>query len=89
MKTLQDNLNEIKIDLCCLELKDKNLIPEPCLRVEIFLRQKLQTPPFFYKNLNEQGVLLSSFESQIVPINKTRAEMRESCFLRIPVKQSL
>jgi len=92
LKYLQQDLNEIKIDLCCLELKDKNLILEPCIRVEIFLfHLNTSNPPlvFFYKTLNEPDKFMSSFETQIVAINKTKAELRESCFLRIPVKGSL
>ena len=41
MQNLQD-LNEIKLDLHSLQFKDANLIKQPFVRIQIFLRQSNQ-----------------------------------------------
>ena len=80
-------LNEIKLDLHSLHFNDANLIKQPFVRIQIFLRQKDQgCSDHLYGTFDEMALKSISHQSIIVPVHQNRAIFRDTCFLKIPTK---
>lgn len=83
-------MNELKINVVSLQLKDKNL-PHSVYRVQVFLIQKnsqvsstIKFEESFYQTGLPKKKMEESFQTQISTIKKGVVNFRSECFLRVP-----
>ena len=87
LKQYMSNLNEIKLDLCCLEIQEQKLAPQKFCRLQVFLRfMKNGCMQQIYSSLDDMSARLYSYQTQITEIVKKKADFKETCFIKIPTK---
>lgn len=80
------NLNEIKLDLCCVEINQQ---PEfRFARAQIFLRKDGDgCKQELYDSIDSRGRRKFSYQTQIAELHKKKLSFKETCFIRIPTKE--
>ena len=64
LKQYMSNLNEIKVDLCCLEILEQKLAPQKFCRLQVFLRfMKNGCMQQIYSSLDDMSARLYSYQT--------------------------
>ena len=81
------NLNEIKLDLCCVEINHSP--PEfKFARAQIFLRKEGDgCRQELYDSIDSRANRKFSYQTQIAELHKKKLSFKETCFIRIPTKE--
>ena len=91
LKQYMTNLNEIKLDLCCLEISEPKLAPQKFCRLQVFLRfREIGCLEQIYSSIDSMMSRGYSYQTQIAEIHKAKdkkkVDFKETCFLKIPTK---